>query len=606
MINLRNIVRLSMAKMRSQKRRSILVVVVSGILFGFLLAMAIIWKAGVQSVVSFSDGVSGGSQLVIASKIDISDAQLALDPVLIQKAEQAFQTDIASKKAYAASIGYAYDSSAETPVVISDTDAQGQITKRLNPASLVARNLLQQAHQENGVGLPEIQSLTAHYATTNIFEAKGLRTVDGSLQSNPAQPSEVTALLSPQGQLPYILDQAVLAPYILRQSSPSGDVPIVIPIAAAQTELGLKPLSADASTQDRLARLQEIKDRAGSIQFSLCYRNDIDQQHLTHAIQKTRDNGVLYDEPAVFCGDVKIAEDNRTLAQKTQDQRRLLFDRHFGLVAEPQHQLVHYQVVGVVPDSQIGMPKDNVAQFMLSLLTPPGFGFAAITSQAYQTAVVQDMQLHTVFTTSDSTAETITMRNYIIQFVGRDDAARFLRDHQCTPDQHCDTAYRFTQFGSNSIQLSEVASGLQTAFWYAAGVLAFVAVVILGGTFSKLIVDNRRETAVFRAFGATRMDIVAIYTGYAVLMALLTALFAVGLAYSIASGAQLLWAGQLQSELQLTYGFAQNVSTQLVMWAPFEVFIVAALILLAGVLSMLLALTGSMQREIMGDLKEAG
>ena len=82
-------------------------------------------------------------------------------------------------------------------------------------------------------------------------------------------------------------------------------------------------------------------------------------------------------------------------------------------------------------------------------------------------------------------------------------------------------------FGSNSIVLDEVRQQITPIIWYALLGVVGVAAFILMLTISRTIADSRKESAVFRALGATRLDIAQIYLTYTLLLAGLIALFAI-------------------------------------------------------------------------------
>lgn len=69
--------------------------------------------------------------------------------------------------------------------------------------------------------------------------------------------------------------------------------------------------------------------------------------------------------------------------------------------------------------------------------------------------------------------------------------------------------------------------GFGKVFGIAAAVVAALAALIMMGTVGRIIADSRRETAVFRAIGAKRLDIAEIYLTYVILLAALV--FAVSL-----------------------------------------------------------------------------
>jgi ABC-type antimicrobial peptide transport system permease subunit len=106
-----------------------------------------------------------------------------------------------------------------------------------------------------------------------------------------------------------------------------------------------------------------------------------------------------------------------------------------------------------------------------------------------------------------------------------------------SPFQSCEKQgkyYSVSPFGSSSAAIDELKNGFSKVFKIAAIVVAGLAALIMMGTVGRIIADSRRETAVFRALGAKRLDIAQIYFGYVLMLAglIFVVSFVIGLLFS--------------------------------------------------------------------------
>src|SRR5690606_17651632 len=86
---------------------------------------------------------------------------------------------------------------------------------------------------------------------------------------------------------------------------------------------------------------------------------------------------------------------------------------------------------------------------------------------------------------------------------------------------------QLTAFGSNAVALLDFRDTVSTVSNYIIGAIVVVAIIIMAGTFGKIIADERRDIAVFQVVGATRTDITLIYMGYALVLSLFAVVIAI-------------------------------------------------------------------------------
>lgn len=152
-------------------------------------------------------------------------------------------------------------------------------------------------------------------------------------------------------------------------------------------------------------------------------------------------------------------------------------------------------------------------------------------------------------------------RYLIIEFANENSMKAFAKTYTCQQNnqigsydtsQKCDKSYYSTLYGMNSIAINEAVHNLRRAILLAIVAISVIALLIIWFTISRIIGSSRHETAIYRAMGAKRRDIVAIYLLYSFGLALrillvavivgLVASFAINYLYSAAATS---WMAQL-------------------------------------------------------------
>ena len=160
-------------------------------------------------------------------------------------------------------------------------------------------------------------------------------------------------------------------------------------------------------------------------------------------------------------------------------------------------------------------------------------------------------------------------------------------------------------FGSNSVLIEQITDMVVKTLGVAAAIVAAIAALIMMGMVGRVIGDSRRETAVFRAIGAKRNDIRAIYTIYTVLLSAFIALSSL-----VIGAAGALWVDRTYSnyatvKAQLMYvGADSGTQFHLIgLWWE-ALLVVVGLVIAAGLISMLLPLARNLARNPIRDMRD--
>ena len=125
------------------------------------------------------------------------------------------------------------------------------------------------------------------------------------------------------------------------------------------------------------------------------------------------------------------------------------------------------------------------------------------------------------------------------------------------------------------------------------------------GTIGKVISDSRRETAVFRAIGAKKLDIAQIYLIYTLMIGMIVATFSVGIGYILALYVDNKYAGVITIDALIAYNSTNLDRTFGVVGINgSEIMKLVGIILLASLLSAVIPLITNLKRNPIKDMRD--
>ena len=124
-------------------------------------------------------------------------------------------------------------------------------------------------------------------------------------------------------------------------------------------------------------------------------------------------------------------------------------------------------------------------------------------------------------------------------------------------------------------------------------------------TISRTVADSRKESAIFRALGATRLDIAQIYVMYTLLLAGLIALFAIAAGLIGAGVIDVLYsAGFSTAARYIIMPRDLNTTFQLFTFDPLIIALAAVSIVAAALIGSILPLVRNTRRNPMKDMRD--
>ena len=656
MLRITDSLRLAGTKLRVRRIRLSITVVVSGLLFAALLAGLTMLMGAQRSVEEFDRGSLNNRYLVAQTAIRPNNIEFTSNLTAHAEAERTQM--IKDKQALAARLGLPYDPKSEPPIMQSFPDSQPYP----NDQSVIVQRLIRQetaklprltadaqwqfARTRGAIRQFSVQSIAAN-GMLNYME-RGIESFDDKRQQNN-QPTLLEEFKQQFGSITTI-DQSLLGGYLLANANAKpSEIPLIIRYQDAEALLGLKPLDKNASNDTQLARLKELRQKAGQLTFSACYRNPTSRallqtakQQIQAATNQAKKPSADYVKPdreyampsADSCAAPAVVKDNRSAEAKRTEANQRQFDQTFGSAQpEPAQAKFTFRVVGLMPDGIEAAQSDTgsfLQQFLSTRLAYTWIMPRGSMTTAAQTALESTIQTANNDQGGANRDETLA----IYEFSNPNKARSYLAAASCGEGNSGGTEItdlsaqpepaevsktqksnksiclpRYVVFasptGSNSLVNYDAMERLKPIIMWTFIGVTIIAAFILLIIISRTIADSRKESAVFRALGATRLDISQIYFVYTMIVALLTALFSITAGLIVVYIADNLLASQITATLRIAMT-PKDLATTFHFWTIDWMVIgaVALSIIAAAVLACLIPLIRNTRRNPIKDMRD--
>lgn len=638
MITLRDSLRLAYTKIRTRQVRLAVVVFLSSFVFVGLIAGSVIVAGALESFKKFSASGLSGRYIVSGDFIDTSmfslegGEQKRDDPALIAEAEAREKALEERKKAEAKRLGIEYAGVDEASrAIYTDGDK-----KSLNRSSPLVAELLKERElvdplaptmerfkQQTGTGA--VKHYQSKKIAGNRSDSPALSVIaDGKEQDMNAGGGSSLKSIAREWTL---IDTSVLEPFLLSgqnlEIGADGSVPIIASYSAAQELLKLPLLDTTANDADQKNRLLKVRQDVAGKTFQICYRNNTAQQQLEVAKQqqasiKANQGKAGYERPRLIyapsqspCAAPTVERDVRSAAEKSLTAKQDEFDRTFGKPA-PVTEMLTLRVVGVSSDRSI--PEGvSVKEILTSLLVPSiGLPWASPYDVGTQLPAAQD-----IFKKEYGTGNVFEpQERYFAEYSSATAARDVIKTKNCSftfgETKSDGTAcgregrpFQLAQFGSISIALDEFQAGFRTVqLWVAIGV-AIIAALLLMGMIGRIIADSRKETAVFRALGASRLSIAQIYVVYTLYLSILV----IVVAFALGCLAALIVSGLLGPGAAASMALLFNVSDLSMPFHffridPYDIIMIMAIIVGASLVASIGPIIANVRRSPIRDMRD--
>lgn len=437
-----------------------------------------------------------------------------------------------------------YDASDETqkefPIITQD-DTGGSTSPYLDTGNEFARQAISEFREQQKKSAHQfIDKLAGDYGGTVVSEVGELTPKNNAIVTISAFESTVQENSTSDSSIA-ILSNDVLGDVVMHQPQ-ANVVPVVIYASHAEKVLGLKLLPNDATASERHDRLNYIHQHAPGV----------------------------------------------------------IFEGELSNQANEEQKTVRYQIVGTVPDNEQlrtgAKDKANLVDIALSSLSNGSY-YGMIIPGDFISETVLDYYEYTQVPLFDNV-------NFMVKFNDAKSASSFMRDNSCHYIANSCDDFFASEFITSSATIYHLTETARKLIGVIALFFCIVAVCIMTGMLGRIIEEEKQATAIYRAIGASKLDIRKIYIAYVGVLCIMTASFALLIGYGTATILHILYAKNIETGVQNLYGVTELDHDVWLIGLDVYALGVVVVIFAAGILSMLLSIDKLTSKSIINDIKD--
>lgn len=630
MIRLGDAFTLATTKLRTRKLRLAVTVMTASLMISGLVFGIFVVRGVVDSTTKFTE--SGLADRYIINATQNTNTLIYQDPEVMARANEIYNKLVSDKKAEAKRLGIDFDASNEPkPVTVRDGQSYLEVDSPSATKALDEYYASQPSQEQVVKDAAKAYNPTATYTfRSSTIDGTIKDMVDGKESFEPSKiQQQNTFEFKPKLNQGWqyvdttVVESFMLSKEQLAKQKNTNDIPVIAPYSEVENAVGLKALPLSATPREKRDRIAEVRAKASAATFTVCYRNAASLQQIDDAVRvakEVEDNksnkeyqkpDLIYGLPASeSCAAATVVRDVRTKEQKASDAKLLEFNRKFDAQADPAQQKVTFRVVGVSPDAPSFDALFGVQMLMQLVAGSTLQGMWVVPQGLYETMPNKDqVERFRVGEAQGASQPSLayTPVGTLVEFGTPEDAQAFYNEKNC-PVYECYSkpgTISLAFFGSNSIVINEMEKNMTIVLQVLGAIGLVVAGLIMMGLIGRIMTDSRRETAVFRAIGATRADITFIYSTYTLLLCLMVA------AVSITIGAGLaLWLNASLSPdasiyAQIAFGTNDQTMDFLFfgLW-PLGIAMVVAFTVLIGFIGTVPPLLRNLRRNPINDMRD--
>lgn len=631
MISIRDTTVLALTKLKTRRLRTILTVIISGLLFAALIAALLVGQGVTTSINRFNKRGLNSRYIVQATTDPPLTNGILQNKDIQARATQIYEQTVADKKVAAKKLHITYDSTSDPLPVNTLTAISSQaplaILNFSSPAALQALHEYLAAHPSPSLDDLKRVSKPYHptgiYTTTQSNPSGTLKTMENGIEDfgdNQSIDNQQDELLTNGVEE---ISSQLAQPFMFSgqtKTTSEDTIPAILPFSKAQKLLGLAALPKNSSAEQQLDRIKELYAKAPGLTFSACYRNSVSQQQISTATEQAADIAKNkankdYQKPTLIyglpdtstCSPAPVISDTRTKSEKTNDTNQDTFTQMFGGVTTPEQQKLTFRVVGLTPDQQTSS-STTIGSLLQKIVGSSLDPAVIIPSDAFEKLPTAASVKSILFPAEDNPLGFPTT-SYSVEFSNATEARHFIDDVGCTTrsDGRCATVsrpFQLNAYGSDSIALQDLQHKFYRFFSIAAIAVSVLAVIIMAGTIGRMLADGRKETAVFRAIGAKRLDIISVYGLYTLLLSLLITITSLLTGSILAYFVDLHYHPIATAQAQLIFG-GIDTSSQFRLFAyTGKIWLVCLITISTGVLGMVFPIVRNVRRNPIQDMRD--
>ena len=565
MIRPRFAVKLARTKLRSRRGMLIASVAISSMLFAAFIACAAAFTGAEKSADLFVKKAGNDRYLVMVQPVVPPDVQLYTRDLTAEQIKEikAFEAQYyANLRAQYKAAGVAYDASQEVSALMPDAfksttlpeDQRVSLNFRSPVVDAFRARRMQDYLKSAPNTLDKLKLTGAVYGATGYYSEtptlflsipnshvildghEDLSATDMKSGGSTSYGYQTNAIYNSSYQFD---DSHLLDRYLVtRNTANLKGIPVVVSAQEAARLFG-KSFGIGTEPKDvnkQRAWLADVQRKLNGYTYQVCTRSSTEQTMLNKIqqdyadAQNHRDDknyvapALQYGYPTSPCGDIVTTQDSRSVAEKKAADTLVQNQKKLGTYVPGAHYLTTFQIVGFMHPQPYSNAAASVTSYLQNLLASQEFSMSAMVPRQMYDALPDDLKFPSGTTTSIAVSDTqpSQLAPHVLEFKTVANARAFLDTQTCpsSSSDACKKLYTAAPYGSNYLILDEIGKLFQRVIGIALPVLLGLAFVIVWFAVSRIMADSRRETAVYRAMGAARSDILGIYITYVLLIAL--------------------------------------------------------------------------------------
>lgn len=624
---------LARTKLRTHKIRTGIIVTIAGLVFGLIIAVMVMLSGVFASIDRFGQIGLNNRVLLTATSSKypyFNPYDHINDPNFINQVDEEYKTQTEKIKQVAKKYSIEYDAASNPSPVTVDQKTKAKSISESELGNPIVQKVSDKLAAEKFTPLDFDKLMSKYSGYVKRGKLTSISPITGSFEEMKEGKEDYKDKKSRQdsftqpGESPVqltTLDQSVSDPFIVDKDFDytKGEIPVIVPFAQAEKALGLKKLSKSASVREQRDRLKYVREHVKDVKVSFCYRNSASQSLVSSAKSQQKEllknvNNKDYVKPSVIyndftndCSAITVKSDTRTPAEKKLDENREAYEKELDMYAgDPVQYKVVVRGVGISGDVDYSQMTFSMKSFVVQMLnTNLGYGTWTIPSGMLAKVAPADRPNEVFAPFKEKSSNSINDNSsiyepYIVEFTDKDQARKFYKDFS---DGSGDVYV--TPFGSGTLLLDDLRRGVSDVLKWVLLIVGFVAVLILWGIIGRTVADSKRESAVFRAIGATRLDIANIYGLYVLLLALRIVIFSLLLGFALALAFDLWTTDTATVAAQLAYAAVDtNAQFHMIGFPVNQLSIIVGVIVLAALVASIIPILLGARRNPIKDMRD--
>lgn len=644
---------LARTKLHSKRGTLLASVVVAALLFAVLIAGIVVFTGAEKSATRFIEQANDGRYLVKVSPVIPANVLTFSTPLDLKEIREikTFQASYYKDlKAKYDELGIKYDASSEVSPFISSawlpTTLPEEQRVTVNFDSPVITAFQAKKYEEYAKSaknkLNDLKEIAAKYGGTGYYSVDkplGASIPNQLLIENGKEnlsDQEMKAdNLSLYGYVTNAIhnssysfaDTSLLNRYLLMtETKDLKGIPVVVTAQEVARLFGKEKNVAETEPSDAGAKkawLAQIQEKFKDYTYQTCYRNASEMEKIQKIqrdyadMEAHKDDreyvkpSLIYNLPSEACGDITVKSDTRTTTEKKADAVRVENEKKLGTYVEPAHRVMTYQVVGIMNAQPYTEYGTSVQSFLKNLLSVQDVSSSAYVPRQMYDGLPDSLKIPAESSKEDvgdrigATMHVNGLANHVVAFASIDQARLFIDTETCpSSNTDCKKLFMSDTYGSNYLILGEIGTLFRRLLGYTLPAILVLATLIVWFTMARVMAENRKETAVYRAMGAKRRDIVAIYITYSMIIAARIALLSVLLGLAGALAVDYFYGPQLTDVAASSFGIMNSTMK----FSLFDItsplnLVIIALIFVVSFIAILQPLIRNVMRSPIGDMR---